>query len=530
MQLHDAERVARYEAAGLWGAPTWPELLATRVAAAPDELAVVDPPDLVELAGREPARLTWSDVQSRSEAMATALAEAGVGVDDVVGLQLPNCSDLAVAYLAIARLGAIASPFPMQYREYELDQMCRLASVGAFIGIRELEGREVLTPDDVDRHVGATPPPIHAGDPNDAVTICWTSGTEAVPKGVPRCANDWQPMGLTSVDAMGLGDQDVLLNPFPMVNMAGIGGMFVPWLLTGATLVLHHPFTPEVFFGQLAREQVTYTVMPPALLVQALDLPALTPEVMASVRVIGSGSAPLPPSMIRAYRDRFGIDVVNCFGSNEGVNLVSNAETVPDPELRSRLFPRIGSDDHDWGNRGARGYRTRLVDPATGEVVSDPGVPGELHVQGPGVIAGYLSGTAASSPFTDDGYLRSGDLFQYVADDDGDPRYLQYVDRARDLIVRGGMNISPAELEALLAEHPDIVEAAVVGVPDEVYGERTRVVAVPRAGAVLELDEIVGFLRGRRIASYKLPESLAVVEALPRNPVGKVLKRDLRGS
>jgi len=547
MKLHGAERVAQYEAAGLWGVPTWPQLLEARAAEAGNRTAVVDPPNLAEVAGIEPARLTWSEVDARSRAMAAVLADAGIGVDDVVGLQLPNCSDLAVAYLAIVRLGAIASPFPMQYREYELGQMCELASVRAFIGVAEFGGRRltarldalaalpgvttVLALTDLAARMADAPRaalPDLVADPNDAVTICWTSGTESVPKGVPRCANDWQPMGLTSVDAMGLGGEDVILNPFPMVNMAGIGGMFVPWLLTGAKLVLHHPFDPEVFFGQIAREQVTYTVMAPALLVQALELPALTPDVMASVRVIGSGSAPLPPSMIRAYRDRFGIDVVNCFGSNEGVNLVGDAATIPDPELRSRLFPRFGSPDHAWDNRGSHGYRTRLVDPATGAIISEPGVPGELHVQGPGVIAGYLPGTAATSPFTDDGFLRSGDLFQYVTDEAGDPRYLRYVDRARDLIVRGGMNISPAELEALLVEHPDIVEVAVVGVPDDRYGERTRVVAVVREGARLDLGAVLDFLRRRQIASYKLPESLVVVEELPRNPVGKVLKRELR--
>jgi len=335
-------------------------------------------------------------------------------------------------------------------------------------------------------------------------------------------------MGLTSVDAMELSGDDVILNPFPMVNMAGIGGMFVPWLLTGATLVLHHPFDPEIFFRQIAEEKVTYTVMAPALLVQALDLPVLTPEAMASVRVIGSGSAPLPPSMIRAYSDRFGIDIVNCFGSNEGVNLVGDPVNVPNPELRSRLFARFGSPDHEWPNRGSHGYRTRLIDPASGAVITEAGLPGELHVSGPGVIAGYLPGTAASSPFTEDGFLRSGDLFMYVADDSGDVRYLQYVDRARDLIVRGGMNISPAELETLLVAHPDIVEVAVVGVPDDRYGERTRVVAVPRPGATVDLDGVVAFLKERRIASYKLPESLVLVDQLPRNPVGKVLKRELR--
>lgn len=558
MRLHPPARVAEYEALGVWDVPVWPDRVREHVAQAPDRTALVDAPNLASLTGTAPQRYTWHQVQERARDLASLLLDAGVRPGDVVGLQLPNCADLAVSYVALSSIGAIATPFPMQYRQYELTQMCELAGATAFVGAVEFQAaplddrldvlaslpsmRTVLTfgPRAVAGHVDLTSA-LAGGvdrtsfdqlevvlDPNDAVTICWTSGTEATPKGVPRCANDWEPMGLTSVDAMGLTGQDVLLNPFPMVNMAGIGGMLVPWLLTGATLVLHHPFDAPVFFDQIRRERATYTVVPPALLVRALDLPFMTPEGMRSLRHIGSGSAPLPPSMIRAYRERFGIDIVNCFGSNEGLNLVGDPETVPDPEHRSHLFARYGSPDHSWSNRGPRGYETRLVDPSSGAVICEEGLPGELLVRGPGVIARYLPGTTSSNPFTDDGFYRSGDLFMYVADADGDLRYLQYVDRAKDMIVRGGMNISPAELETLLAGHVDVEEVAVVGVPDPALGERTRAVVVPRAGAEVTLESLVDFLREQHIASYKLPESLLVVDELPRNPVGKVLKRSLR--
>ncbi len=558
MRLHAAGRVAHYERLGVWGVATWPEQVRRRVEEAGQRTALVDPPNLSAVMGLAPARLTWAQTQDRARALAAVLLEQGVTPGDVVGVQIPNCADLAVTYVALSTIGAIATPFPMQYREYELTQMCELAGAVAFIGSAEFTGtdlteriealagvpsiRRALTygPRAVGDHVDltarlATDVDTTAVDeldleldPNDAVTICWTSGTEATPKGVPRCANDWEPMGLTSVDAMSLTGEDVILNPFPMVNMAGIGGMLVPWLVSGATLVLHHPFDAEVLFGQIRTEQVTYTVVPPALLVRALDLPFLTPETMGSVRVIGSGSAPLPPSMIRAYKDRLGIDIVNCFGSNEGVNLVGDPETVPEPEQRSRLFARFGSPDHAWANRGPRHYETRLVDPASGATITEEGMPGELHVRGPGVFSGYLPGTASSDPFTEDGFFRTGDLFMYVADASGDLRFIQYVDRGKDMIVRGGMNISPAELESLLAGHPDIVEVAVVGIADPALGERTRAVVVPRPGTTPDLAALVAFLKEQHIASYKLPESLVLVEELPRNPVGKVLKRQLR--
>ncbi len=558
VRLHPPERVDAMTAAGLWGARSWPDLLAEHVRSMPDRLAVVDPPDLARIGDLAARRLTWSELDTQVARLASVLVESGVQRGDLVGVQLPNSTDLVTTYLAIASLGAVATPFPAQYRSFELSQMGTLARLTTFVGAGRIHGHDLASvvpglweipslktilavgasvPDGVvalDPLVrdatGAVPsrPTLADFDPNDAVTVCWTSGTESTPKGVPRCPDDWYPMAISSVDAAELTVDDVLLNPFPMVNMAGIGGMLLPWLLTGAVLVQHHPFDADIFFTQLHDEQVTYTVAPPALLIGALELPRCTPETLASVRVIGSGSAPLPPSMITAWRDRFGIDVVNCFGSNEGVNMVSDARTVPDPAHRSVLFPRFGSPDHTWSNRASHGVQSRLVDPTTGEVVEAAGEPGELRLKGPGVFSGYLDGTAGTDPFDDDGYFCTGDLFELVADDDGDLRFLRYVDRAKDLIVRGGMNISPAEIESFVAAHPAVAEVAVVGVHDERLGERTRAVVVTRPGQTLTLEDLTSHLRSLDIAIFKLPESLVVLDALPRNPVGKVLKRELR--
>lgn len=561
MKLHPNERVVAFTEAGLWGADPWPALLANHVRTTPDRVAVVDPLNLGDINGSAPQRLTWAELSTRVDSVASVLLEHGIGEGDVVGVQLPNSVDLVTSYLALACLGAIATPFPVQYREHELVQMGRLAGIKAFMSVgqifeyrpltwianvmqklpgldavlafgQDLPGWVINIDGGVDEHEGIEILDAHREaldqDPNNAVTICWTSGTESTPKGIPRCPNDWFPMALSSIDAMELTVDDVLLNPFPMVNMAGIGGMLVPWLLTGSTLIQHHPFDAATFFAQISGEKVTYTVAPPALLIRALDLPLCTPQVLESVRVIGSGSAPLPPSMITAWRDRFGIDIVNCFGSNEGVNLAGDPRTVPDPVQRAVLFPRFGSPDHTWPNRTSEGMRSKLIDPSDGTQVTEPNVSGELCLIGPGIFAGYLEGTGTNDPFDEEGYFHTGDLFHYVADASGDMRFLQYVDRAGDLIVRGGMNISPVEIESLVVMHPKIVDVAVIGLPDPALGERTRAVVTLKNGEVLTLEELLDFLRESNIATYKLPESLVVVDELPRNPVGKVLKRELR--
>lgn len=561
--LHPPERVDAYTAAGLWGAPLWPDLLSRHTDQLTDRTAVVDPPNYFDLTGSQPTRVSWRTLRQRVRRLAATLLSEGVGTGDVVAIQLPNGVDLTVGYLAIAEIGAVATPFPVQYREYELAQMCELAGAVAFVTTTRVGAhpigawaaaaaaatpslRRVLSfgsdaPVDavqLDEVLGTEvdlgPLDEHRAGlvvtANDAVTVCWTSGTESRPKGVPRCPNDWRPMALATVDGAELTVDDVLLNPFPMVNMAGIAGMLLPWLMTGATLHQHHPFDVGVFFQQLTTEGITYTVAPPAVLVRALDMPQCTPESLATVRIIGSGSAPLPPSMITAFGERFDIDVLNYFGSNEGISLVSDHRNVPDPVQRATLFPRVGSSEHSWDNRAFAGLQMRLVEPSTGEEITETDTPGELLLKGPGVFSGYLAGTAPSDPFDAEGWFRTGDLLQLVADDSGDVRFLQYVDRAKDLIIRGGMNISPAELESLIIAHPRVAEVAVIGVPDPTFGERTQAVVALHPGESLTLEELLEFLREQRIATYKLPERLQIVESLPRNPVGKILKHELRAA
>lgn len=546
--LHGDAKVAEYTEAGFWGHETWHELLSTHASERGDRMAVCDPLNFEALTGLEPRELTWSELAAYVDELAQQLSAAGIRAGHVVGVQLPNGVALTASLLAITRIGAIAMPFAMQLGKHEIAHMGAVASMRGFIGAARFGEHAPLDsflayrdeqstlgpvlglgdplPDGVLPLVGesADLPPAPS-DSNECVTICLTSGTESAPKGVQRCMNDWRPMALASVDAADLGPDDVLLNPFPMVNMAGIAGMFLPWLLTGSRLVHHHPFDPQVLFGQLARYQATYTVAPPALLMLVLARDDIPAAVFGSLKVIGSGSAPLAPAMTNGWTEKFGIEVINAFGSNEGACIAGDPVTVPDRTDRARLFPRFGSPDHTWPNRGSHGMQTRIVG-AAGEVVDTAGAPGELRVKGPGVFAGYI-GNTATDPFDEDGYYRTGDVFEYVADDSGDLRYLRYVDRMKDIVVRGGQNISTAEVESLLAAHPSIAEAAVIGIPDDVLGERACAFVVP-AGEPPTMESIRDHLVGLGVASFKMPERIEIVEALPRNAVGKILKRNLR--
>lgn len=566
--LHPAERVADYRARGWWSEETVDGLLDEHLATRPDRLALVDPANKAALTGAAPRRLTWAELASEVDHLAAELIGLGLRSGDVLGVQLPNTVELVEVYLAAWHLGLVVSPLAMQYREHEVAGMAQQAGFAALVTCSRFGDRAPLaealvvragrpelrtvvaygSPDELaDAGAGddvvvvfaqpATPderalvaqrrradPP----EPNDAVTICWTSGTEAEPKGVPRTSLEWLVTTWACIDAPRMDGDDVLLNPFPMVNMAGIAGMFLPWLRTGCVLVQHQPFDLPTFLGQVAAERVTYTVAPPALLWMLLNNEALLSQVdLGSLTRIGSGSVPLQPPMVRGWQEQHGIGVINFFGSNEGIALLSSPEDFPDPDDRATYFPRYGAPGSTWTSRVSEWVSLRLTDLTTGEDITEPGVPGELRLAGPTVFAGYLGGDHLPSPFDDRGYLRTGDVFEIAGDRN---QYLRFVDRAKDVVIRGGMNVAPAELEALISAHPAVAEVAVVGDPDEVLGERVAAIVTLRPDASLDLPELVEFLRAQKIASFKLPERLEVRESLPRNPVGKILKRDLRAA
>lgn len=563
--MHSPARVADFRARGWWDDRTlYGEFLA-RVAQRGDAVAIVDPLNREALVGSPPRRLTWNEVDDEVVHLAARLLEHGIRAGDVVAIQLPNSIELAEAMLAVWAIGAVASPLAMQYREHELSTMGRKAGFRAILTTSRFQDREpaaeavaaraALSPQPIVLTVGPTSVEAgpadahivtaraetedrarvsawraeHPHDPNHCVTLCWTSGTEGEPKGVPRADYEWVSIADGTTTGPKVSVDSVLLNPFPMINMAGISGMFLPWLFTGCLLIQHHPFDAPTFFRQIAVERVTYTLAPPALLWMLLHNEDLLSKVdLSSLQQLGSGSAPLQPAMVRGWQERFGLGVINFFGSNEGLAMQGLPDDIPDPDERARFFPRHGAPGVEWKAFLAKRVHVFLVDTETEEEITAPGVPGELRIDGPTLFSGYLAtGEDQANPFDDQGRLKTGDVFE-IAGDEG--QFLRYVDRNKDLIIRGGMNIAPVALEAMIAEHPSVAEVAVIGDPDEVMGERVAAVVALREGTTLTHNELVQFLRDRKIGSYQLPERLEIRSELPRNAVGKLLKRQLRRS
>jgi acyl-CoA synthetase (AMP-forming)/AMP-acid ligase II len=536
-------RIERYASAGLWGTDTLHALLARNAAHSPDLEAVVDQPDKSALMGAAPRRLTMAQLDRASSACARQLRERGIGAGDRVVLQLPNTSELIVLYYALSKLGAVISPIAVQYGPHELGHFVAELAPAAMLTVGELRGanlaqqaREVLPGipvwdvlADLDVFAGMddqAAPASWASDANALLTIAWTSGTTGTPKGVPRTHNMWMAQGRLTAYPVNFTEGERLLSPFPMINMAAIGGFLFPAALHTCTLVLHHPLDVPLYLQQLQQERVNFTLAPPPLLNRLAQQPEMWRQFdFSALRAIGSGSVPLSPGMIETFENEFGKPIINFYGSNEGIGLIATPENSPLPEHRARLFPRMGCAGMPFHSFAEGAIHTRIVDTTTGETISDAGVPGELCVDGPGVFDGYLNHDN-SDVFTNDGFFRSGDLVEIDADQ---PTHYRIVGRCKDIINRGGVKLSPSELDTLLEGMPGVAEVAVCAYSDDDLGERVCacVVAAPDAEAP-DLAQVAAYLDDKGVARFKIPERLEVFAALPRNPLGKVVRGDLR--
>ncbi len=421
MRTTSSERINELTELGWWENRTLDDLFLDVVEKHPGHVALVDQFNRGEFTDGAAQRLTFGELRKIADNLAADFYANGLRQDDVVVVQLPNIAELAILYLALGKIGVIISPVPVQYGPFELEKAGRLVEPAAFITVTNFKGQNLArdhgavfrdkakvfcfgddTPD------GAIPLAISGASredvagydsyvagltisPNDVFTICWTSGTTGQPKGVPRSHNMWMASAIGAHDSANLKDNDTLLNPFPIVNMAAIGGFLYCWLMRAATLVLHHPFDMQVFLKQIADEKVAYTIAPPAVLTMLLKKREILDSVdISSLRAIGSGSAPLSEFMVAGFGKDYGIEILNIFGSNEGICLASGPSEVADYGERAQFFPRFGVDGLTWANRTGGTIRTRLVSLESGVEVTEVGQLGELEISCSTVFDGYF--------------------------------------------------------------------------------------------------------------------------------------------
>lgn len=557
MQTTPKRLAADYREAGWWGDETLSTWLDKAVENRGHCLALVDQSNRTSIADGTPLRLTFNELQERALALSSQFYDAGIRSDDIVVVQLPNIAELVISYFALDRLGAIVSPVPVQYGPFELTHAIEALEPKGFLTTRRLKeasfaaSRLPVFHDvcpvfcfgdhpvdgcvdlDLETVTGLETWQAYVDgldrSADDIFSICWTSGTTGQPKGVPRSHNHWRISGLATTDAADIMESDVLLNPFPLVNMAAIGGFLFPWITAQCTMVLHHPFELPLYLDQIQSEKITYTIAPPAVLTMLLNERAVLDAIdLSSLRAIGSGGAPLSEWMVSTFQADYGIMVANIFGSNEGLCLASSGTDLPDPLDRANYFPRFGLEGRNWRARVGAMTKTRLVDLDTREVVNEPGVRAELEIAGPSVFDGYWQADETNRiVFSEDGYFRTGDVFE-IPEEAGKSDYYRFVGRSKDIIVRGGMKISPDEIDGVLAGCPGISAVAVTGFEDPVLGERIGAAVVPQAGHNITLEVLTSYLKDQGMAVFKLPEKMIVMDDLPVNATGKVLRGELR--
>ncbi|HEX6683879.1 MAG TPA: long-chain fatty acid--CoA ligase [Candidatus Limnocylindrales bacterium] len=461
---------------------------------------------------------TYGRLHERATRVAHALHGLGVRHGDRVAYLGPNHPTFLEVLFGTGQLGAAFVPLSWRLAAPELAYILRDCGARVLVFppshasiVEGLEGpRRVRLGDKYEELLGAAAaePLDEPVAPDETCMIMYTSGTTGRPKGAALTHANivWNSFNLL-IDVDVSGDE-VTLVAAPMFHVAALNQTVLPTLLKGGTCVLMSAYDPQAALTLIARHRVTYLFGVPTMFLTMAQSPAWAGADLSSVRSAICGGAPVPEALIGIYQQR-GITFMQGYGLTEAAPGV--------------LFLRKDESVHKAGSAGTPAFFTdvRVVRGDGGQV--EPGEPGEILTQGPNVMAGYWQRPDETAAVLDTGgWLRTGDVG--VLDEEG---YVYIRDRIKDLIISGGESIYPAEVEDALYQHPAVAECAVIGVPDERWGEVGRAVVVLRAGTAVEPGELLGFLSGR-IAGYKIPKSVVFADALPRTASGKVLKSQLR--
>ena len=545
--MYSKEKIEYYKSVGAWAETTLVDCFEKNVENYKQETCLVDPLDKMNLVGLQPQRYNFEELDKKVRILATNFIDIGLRKDDIIVVQLPNISELVIAYLAVTMAGGIISPVPMQWRSKELSYIVTLTKTSMFIGMENFKGfnsvnmaqkiqqqapslKHIVSLAELKEmmkgHIDETKLKKVRPTADEVFTIQWTSGTEADSKGCPLTHNNQLFQG-SCYKALGLKDGETILCLPPLVNASGISSFFVPWLLIAGKLVLHHPFDTELFIKQVMEEKVNYFGMVPAMLNMLLKFSENAELDLKSVRLIITGSAPPSIWALREFKNRWGMDICNIYGMNEGTVFASIIDLPKEIEKRAGLFPWWGKIGVKWPSEEINGavaaIESKLIG-ENGQETINVGDVGELRMKGPGVFSGYYNRPdITEKAFDEAGFLRTGDLFRIMDND-----YLSFFDRAKDIIIRGGFNISAQEVENSALKHPHIVDAAAVSMLDDIVGEKICLYIVTRENIQITLDDLVSFLKESGMAVYKLPERLESISEIPRNPVGKILKANLR--
>jgi cyclohexanecarboxylate-CoA ligase len=526
--------VARFYDAGYWTTETLVDVLDARAGRRPDGLFASD----------ATTSLTFAQLRDRAYRMAAGLARSGVGPGDRVVVQLPNWTDFIVVVAALARRGAIVVPIMPIYRHDEVRYVLEHSGARTAVTCAEfsgfsfsamyadlrsgapqlqnvylarwdhpVDGALPLAPLVVDGDLGAIEDELGPGpSADDGHLIVYTSGTTARPKG---CFHTWNTLAFTvrtMAANLGWSEADVSFGPSPITHSTGyMTSVLIPLFAQGSTHLME-AWDPNAAFARIAEHGCTTAVTATVFLQMLVDAYRPAEHDVSTLRLWVAAGSPIPASVVEKARGILpGLEILSLYGRSE--NFVTTMCSTGDPPELS-----MTSD-----GRPPTGVEAIAVDDLGREV--PVGQEGDLAYRGPGHMLGYFADSEHTAQlFTTDGFSRSGDL-GFV----NEAGFVRVTGRLKDIIIRGGMNISAREIEELLVGHPDVRDVAVVAAPDERLGETVCACIVPSEGAQPSLADVVAYLRDKhQLATQKLPERVELLDVLPMTATGKVQKHILR--
>jgi len=494
----------------------------------------------------EGKRYTYAELAQRVNKLADALSKLGIQKGDRLAILQVNCNQYIEAYFATAKLGGIYVPLNFRAREAELSHMLSNAEASIlFVGERYFDLANSMRPNlsSIKHYIGIDGKAegmlnheelLASGSPeektfveindDDPTALLYTAGTTGLPKGVPQDHNSYSFYVLQNVNPPDPEIAETNLLTMPLYHVAGMQAMLAA-IYGGRTIALMRQFDTKEWFETAQHERVTRAMLVPTMLKRIVDDPDFNKYDLSNLRVITYGAAACPYEVLKKTIDLFpGRALINAFGGTETSStiamlraedqIITGKETKKEREKKlKRLASSIGIPLDDVEVQ-IRDEESRVL---------PRGGTGELVARGPRIMKGYWRDEEKTKKaFTADGWYRTGDM-GYV-DEEG---YIYLTGRADDLIVRGGENISPEEVENVLYTHPKVGEAAVIGIPDIEWGQQPRAIVVLKKGETATPEEIIDFCR-EKMAGFKRPRSVVFVSELPKTSTGKILRRALR--
>ncbi len=446
------------------------------------------------------ADLSYAALWERTVRMTRALAGLGVGRGDRIAFLGYNHPEMLVLLFAAARLGAMLVPLNWRLTAYEHRIILADCDPKALFFEAEFDAHAAGLAVEARVRLGEALPesePSIAGEDEDDLLIVYTSGTTGTPKGAVLSQSALLWNGFNSIHAHDLRQDDHVLSPLPMFHVGGLNNQTLPALLAGAMVTLHRRFEPGRWLADVAARKPSFSLLVPATMQAVIAHPDWAATDLSSLRMVNTGSVVVPGSLIRAFHAR-SVPIGQIYGATETAPLATVL-------MAHDAFAKAGS-----AGKPALHCEVRIVD-------------SEVQVRGPNVMRRYWNNPeATASAFTPDGWFRTGDLGRW--DEDG---FLWIDGRSKDLIISGGENIHPAELENVLADCPAIAESAVIGVQDPKWGEAACAVVVRKPGELIDEAGVLA-LFAEKLARYKHPRRVIFADSLPKNAMGKVQKFELR--